>query len=288
MITTGQIQQLNNIFVAREAKLYHACQFVDFCSYVTAGGIPSRNLLQELNLPFTPFGTDERDHQNDVWDKVFLNLHDFGKTFAFGGAAVPNPFGPILFTMRPNTFSSANNVAICMRSAGATGFNREAEGIEIEQVESLFAYPIGPGSQKSIVKFASGLQEDFPDAHNPEVSCVIDGQMFPLLNVLKITVDPYVINGRSLVACVRDFIQERGVNIRVDERTPSAERLPLYNEFITLINNNRITSIETLLGGDISAGMRNWANSINNAVRYQVPRFANYLRSGTITPLTNI
>ena len=62
--------------------LYHACQLSDFASYLSLGGIPSRALLETNGLPFTPFKTDTIDQENGVWDKVFINLSDFGHFFA--------------------------------------------------------------------------------------------------------------------------------------------------------------------------------------------------------------
>ena len=286
MITANQIQELNDIFVARDAKLFHACQYVDFCSYIALGGIPSRNLLEKQGLPFTRFDTDRRDHDNYVWDKVFVNLHDFGGTFALGRGAVPNTFGPILFVMRPDTFSYASDVAICMRSAGALHFDREAEGISINQVESLFANPIAAGSpEKSYIKYARDLCQIFPDAHEPEVSCTIADQLIPLDHVAYIKVDPYIINGTALTTHVHQCLAESGVRIPIHDRTAHVSRSNMYDDFLPLISSNAFATIDAFLAANISTEMRNWAESIRR-IWYQVPRFANYLQAGTIIPLT--
>ena len=88
--------------------MYHACQLRDFESYLKVGGIPSRQLLERRGLGFTAFDTDEQDHVNDVWSKVFLNLQDFGKLFDSGKDAVPNPYGPILIRVRPDVLQPTN------------------------------------------------------------------------------------------------------------------------------------------------------------------------------------
>lgn len=85
---------LIEIIRSRGMFLWHACQLRDLASYLHVGGIPSRSLLNSQNLPFTRFQTDGEDRTNLVWDKVFVNLDDFGCWFAEGKAAVPNPYGP--------------------------------------------------------------------------------------------------------------------------------------------------------------------------------------------------
>src|SRR5262249_8889960 len=127
MIREGQIAKLVGLLKARGVSLYHACQLVDFRSYLALGGIPSRARLERGKLAFTAFESDTADHKNGVWDKVFVNLSDFGRTFASGGKGVPNPYGPILLKIRPEALLEASDLAICLRSASATDFNREAE-----------------------------------------------------------------------------------------------------------------------------------------------------------------
>ncbi|MFS6825720.1 hypothetical protein, partial [Staphylococcus aureus] len=94
------IQAVVQILRERGAHLYHACQLKDFRSYLQLGGVPSRETLEESGLPYTGFDTDESDHEGNIWDKVFLNLQDFGITYArfgveAGTVATPNPYGPI-------------------------------------------------------------------------------------------------------------------------------------------------------------------------------------------------
>jgi len=80
-------------------------------------------------LSFTGFNTDSSDISKEVWDKVFLNLEDFGIGFAKRRPAVPTVYGPILFRFNPNALLEAIDVAVCTRSAGAPGFDREAESL---------------------------------------------------------------------------------------------------------------------------------------------------------------
>ena len=134
MITGRNIDRLVKLFEVRDVKLFHACQFLDFLSYLKLDGIPSHDCLEKANLPFTSLETDENDKVNGVWDKVFVNLSDFGKTFANGGNGVPNPYGPILIQVRPAVLLEATDIAISLKSAGAPNFDREKEALKTVEI----------------------------------------------------------------------------------------------------------------------------------------------------------
>jgi hypothetical protein len=78
LISGKALSQIVAELSRRNVKLYHACQLVDFRSYLQLGGVSSRNLLTTRGLPYTKFDTDERDRENSVWRLVFFNLSDFG------------------------------------------------------------------------------------------------------------------------------------------------------------------------------------------------------------------
>src|SRR4051812_39709859 len=115
----AQIQPVVGLLESRSCSLWHACQLVDLESYVALGGIPSRSLLEQAGAAFTSFATDSTDRSKGVWPKVFVNLSDFGRSFAYGAEAVPNPYGPIVFQIRPAALLRAEDVSIALRSAGA-------------------------------------------------------------------------------------------------------------------------------------------------------------------------
>ena len=183
--------------------LYHACQLIDFESYLHLGGIPSRALLESKQVKFTEFQTDATDRKNSVWDKVFVNLADFGESFARGDKSVPNPYGPILFQILPSALLEASDVAICLRSAGAQGFNREEEALRtVEEIDRLFLHPsnVHPPFKKHLIKFGDKLEEEFedPNAQTPEISCTVSGGVLPIQKVRFVRVDPYTVSGQSL------------------------------------------------------------------------------------------
>jgi hypothetical protein len=128
------------------------------------GGHPSRSHLESNEKPYTPFKTDQNDRANDDWDKVFANLSDFGFTFAGGYDAVPNIYGPILFQIKPEVFYEAKDVAICLRSAGREGFDRERESLNsISDVNRLFKHPVDEPDLKkpSYVKTGRSYKKTF-------------------------------------------------------------------------------------------------------------------------------
>ena len=159
----------------RRASLYHACQLRDFESYLAIGGIPSRQLLEWRGLGFTEFDTDKQDQKNDVWSKVFLNLEDFGKWFDSGKNAVPNPYGPVLIRVRPDMLRCARDVAVCLRSAGASGFDRKQESLTLAETEDVFRSLRSPTvkDRGDLAKLKKG------DGQSPELSCAVAGQLLP-------------------------------------------------------------------------------------------------------------
>ena len=82
LITKDRIPELTNLLTNKGINLFHSCQLADFESYLKLRGIPSRNLIRKNEYEFTEFDTDENDKENEIWDKVFVNLSDFGNYFA--------------------------------------------------------------------------------------------------------------------------------------------------------------------------------------------------------------
>jgi hypothetical protein len=90
-----QIASIVERFETRDVSLWHACQLRDFRSYLEVGGLPSRSLLEQGGAGFTHLQTDVSDRSKGVWDKVLVNLSDFGAAFAHGAAATEyQPWGP--------------------------------------------------------------------------------------------------------------------------------------------------------------------------------------------------
>jgi hypothetical protein len=212
MFKGNDIEQLVKLFNDRGVVLYHACQLADFDSYLALGGVPSRALLEGNDSNFTKFASDEVDINNDVWDKVFLNLSDFGANFASPRnnstsipICFPNPYGPILLIIKPEALLGATDVAICLRNAWAEGFSREQESLSnIRDINRIFVYPLETGSKiNSAVKYRSSLKTEFAQEFavgykfaDPEVSCSVVSSKISLEYITSILVDHYIIRDR--------------------------------------------------------------------------------------------
>ena len=160
MFSGSQLEELVERLRTRHVSLYHACQYQDFISYLKLGGVPSRQRLQQAGLSTTSFTTDRVDRENGVWNKVFVNLQDFGQTFARGHVATPNPYGPLLLRLHPSALLEADDVAICLRSAGARGFNRERESLKtVTDVDRLFWKSLGEDRGLALLKFKEALRQ---------------------------------------------------------------------------------------------------------------------------------
>lgn len=291
MLCGEAIGDLVTLLERREACLWHACNFQDFCAYLMLGGVPSRAVLEQSGLRYTGFTTDDADHANGVWDKVFVNLSDFGEGFARGSNAVPNPYGPIVLQIRPAALVDAEDVAVCLYSAGARDFDREAEALpRIELVDQLFFWPLGsvfPDSTR--VRFSDELRAVFPQAksRNPELSCTFLSGRISLDHVVVVWTDPYVIGGKALRDWVQEAAQWRGLESLIRERTcKDGSRRRLYGELADLVSQGyrSLATLERL--ESTSDAMRNWAGkTLENSIDYNFRRYADYLFNGTLQPI---
>ena len=288
MIKGEEIKTLVGLLETRGALLYHACQLEDFRSYLALGGVPSRALLESSRRSFTPFETDGSDRNNGVWDKVFVNLSDFGWTFAAGYAATPNPYGPILLSLRPAALLDADDVAICLRSAGGRDFDREGESLRsTADVNRLFKYPAEEGEQRSKwVKFSKELRQEFGDdsAHDPEVSVTVEGGLLKTEHIAWTVADPYESGGQGLFQIVTEERARLGLRFSVYERGCKNEsRYSLYNEIAAVSAKGTVPLNEILRGESYSEGLKAWARQLRDRnLEYQYVRFVDYLREGTL------
>lgn len=293
-ITGNQIHEVVDMFNGRGLKIYHACQYRDFKTYIKLNGVPSRNLMDNSGLPYTHFDTDDIDRDNGVWDKVFGNFSDFGNGFAKGQrnentAPTPNPYGPILFIFHPQVLLYADDIAICLKSAGGQHFNRETEALStVDDINNIFEYPNiadAPGKwDKSHVAFRSTLQERFGDkkASSPELSCSGQNELFELKYLYKIIVDAYRIDGVSLYEKVNDVKRENNIGGQLKIRSYKEGRKEIKQELANLLVNEFVTP-KQITDSDVSGDLKDWANRIiRGQMKFFYNRFAKYLRNGTL------
>jgi len=243
--TRTELASLVELFMQRQASLWHACQLIDLGAYLKVGGIPSRSLVERSRLSITPFDTDGRDRVNDVWDKVFLNLSDFGTMFWSGRRAVPNPYGPIAFQLQPKALLTTSDVALCLRSAGARGFDRTQEGLRtVDEVDRVFLHSRNaPYPEAAEVRHGHRLQEEFIEygdtARSCEMSLTIPGSLLPFRNVLGVWVDPITVHGRQLLDRVTEDVTRAGYSWPVHTRYTDEDRRAVFAELISIVGAPR-------------------------------------------------
>jgi len=271
----------------RSASIFHACQLKDLRSYLSLGGVPSHARLEAYRAQYTRMDTDEIDRVNDVWDKVFVNLGDFGTIFARGGFATPTAYGPITLQLHPRALLEAVDVAICLRSAGARGFDRSRESLKtLNDVSQLYRYQVGtrfPDSQE--LKFGDTLQAVFPEAKWPEVSCSVISGQFGIAHVVCILVDPYQIAGSSLAELVQHEMTVRNMPHKVVERSCQYERRKLYSELARLASEGVDTLEKIVARPEVSTQLYKLMQVLaERNLAYQVDRYLRYLCEGTLIP----
>ncbi len=294
-----KISALVNLLKRRGVYLYHACQFVDYQSYLEIGGIPSHHCLEQKRLPYTTMVTDNNDQQNGVWDKVFVNPEDRGTTFAGGSNCLPNPYGPILFKVRPEAFLDAIEVAITLRSAGARDFDRHKESLSsLAEVDRIFVYPVETRNVwLERVRYGDRLREAFPQSlgkfvESTEIHCTFPEGYLPLQYVEEVIVDPYELREKPLMYWVNQARAGKNTPFTICPRKfIRKDRKSLYQELSHVIMATYSffpTSTQGILKYKTASGaLKNWAAEIAaKGLEWQYERFVEYLYEGTLFPLS--
>jgi hypothetical protein len=236
MIRKDDIHRLVESLAERQALLYHACQLQDFASYLDLGGIPSRAALERSGLDFTPFVSDDSDKEVGVWDKVFLNLHDFGSAFERGfKGATPTVYGPILLILRASILEATTDVAVCLHTVfppPEEGFHREDQALStVDEVLRIYK------ERSRFIKNRQALEEEFERVveHYPEVSCSAPDDLLPWGDALQLVrVDPHQVDGDHLLRRVELLVKEKGIRTLVKARTNNRDLVRLYREVVEI------------------------------------------------------
>lgn len=299
-IEGAEIKKLVSLLSRRGVKFYHACQLKDFKTYLKLEGVPSRAVMEEGSYPFTKFETDEVDRVNEVWDLVFGNLQDYGVPYAFGkwsesSSPTPNPYGPILLVFDPKIFLEADDVAVCLRSAGGMRFNRDRECISsCEEMNKIFKYEdMSEASNeyaKAYIAYTKDLIERFENkkAKSPEVSMIVDGGVISFSWILKIEVDSHIVSDKSLHSVVRKLVRmDKNVNCKVWERKyKDTTRCEILRELTGILQKTETTLLSLSKSKSISEELQDWVRRLRKGeMDIFFNRFVKYLRSGTVLEL---
>ena len=312
MFKGNDIEQLVKLFNQRGVVLYHACQLADFESYLYLGGIPSRALLESSGCNFTKFASDEVDKKNGVWNKVFLNLSDFGVNFASPKNSntsipncFPNPYGPILLIIKPEALLEATDVAICLRSAWSREFSREEESLSnIRDVNRIFVYPLEDISEKKFeIKYRNSLRNEFAQDFeagyrfaDPEMSCSVANGRISTKYITSILVDHYVLQDEvsydfaqldiPLVDWVRKSVSCYAPSIKVSERHYTQpirkELLKNLTSVLSNVSGNDVVGLSTKVKINRYPLLKDWITTLRSKnLEKQFNYFVDYLVNGT-------
>lgn len=128
-------------------------------------------------------------------------------------------------------------------------------------------------------------------SQSPEVSCRVNGQKLSFDHLLKVIVDPYVINGERLRNNVRALLMENEIDVPVYSRLykDGESRTKIKLELADLLFDDLASISEIITNEENSDELREWARRIRKGrVSFFYNRFAKYLRDGTLSEFNNL
>lgn len=299
IIIKERIPEFTEILSSKGMHLYHSCQLKDFESYLKLKGIPSRNLLEQSDNEFTLFETDDNDKENLVWDKVFVNLSDFGNYFARYAmnnpniAPVPTVYGPISFEIHSNALNLSDDICVSLKSAGLEGYTREKFGISIENLPQIFECIDCPEPHKeTFLKSQSELRRTFqveePGTLTPEINISIPNEIIPFDQVIQIRVDQIKIRGVKLINRIKEMLDFYQYSFHVSHRNyhyaEGEKRIAIKQKIATQLESSipDAQGLANLFKGD-EYGSDWHKRVIKGGLEYQQQRYMKYLNNGTVS-----
>lgn len=285
MIVGREINLVTEELSNRNCLLYHACHLKDLVSYLDVGGIPSRQLLETQNKPFTSFYTDEQDRTDGVFEKVFLNLSDFGNTFNNGSRATPLIYGPILLAISPHCLRSASDIAVCLRSAGSSNYNRATESLNShDDFIKIFRDLTGKK-----IKTSAQLQTSFPGhivGGQPEISCTFGNQKIPFNYLRFAVVDPLIISENDLQKITQGLFRLKNIDKKVFQRICSSYMTKDDYQEVYNLATEHLLNFNDIAHRTTSQHIREWAQKMdatnaNNRSWSRFKLYQQYYKEGT-------
>ena len=282
--------QLIALLKKREISLYYACQLTDFWSFLTNGGISSKAVLETKGQLSLCFSSDTLLKQNQTWNKVILKISDAGAYFFRYAKGIPNPFGPIVFHIKPEALTEVEHIDIYKQSSGSPLFNPNNDRItDISEINTFFMHPETTHfPEKTLLKpdfqDKTGLEEN----QAPEIVCTIESGILPFKNYIAMAaIDQYIINQRQLSAWVDDLRFNQNYTFPTFRRyCPSNISVAICRAIGDLLIH-RIPKLNDLLQADHSE-VRAWCQEmINQDMHKPFMTYVEYLQKGTIHPVYN-
>ena len=194
--------------------------------------------------------------------------------------------------LNPSVLLEASDVAVCLRSAGAEGFNRESEALTIDEIDRVFYYPRNASfPQSTEVKSQGLLAKEFRKIkpQSPEISCSVSNQVLSAKYIIVAWVDPYVLNGQRLLDRVSNVVKNRQeLNFHIHQRyCREKSRIHLYNEIAECIREEIPSLYDLVQDSMLSSTLREYAQQVlrNSESERQFNRYVKYLLHGTLRPM---
>ena len=278
------IEEITQILANDKRKLFHACQFKDFISYIRLGGIPSRDLLENSKLDYTKFDSDKDDMNRSSWDKVFLNLSDFGDYFHrfSGNKSLPTIYGPILFILEPDLLAESSAFSINFVSGH---FETRHSVQTLDEIRLLY-------KSNGYAKFIPELRKSFESSQrkvsaNPEVVCQMtkydlgrEKARFDCIS--KILVDPINTNRFSLIDTVKEVSGSYHHLLEGFVTPRSSNKYSIYQELVKAAFDRKDLR-ESANREEFSGDLQEILSNVDNDL---IDKFQRYLIEGTIEPLS--
>jgi len=184
-------------------KLYHAISLNDFSTYVSEGGILSRERLSKANPYFTRFFSDPKDMKLGCWNRTFGNFTDLGARFGQFVNCVPNAFGPINIVLSQSVLNELEDIKVTKVSISKQNYTPSEHDIPISSLHDFFIEKKGvhyPNNDSQGLEFSSSTE------------CI------NWKHVAYILVDPIECNDKKLKCVVEEMLLKNGIEIKVIER----------------------------------------------------------------------
>jgi len=281
---SNNINNAVDVLNQRGNSLFMACQLTDFFSFLSIGGICSKSYLEQSHLPFTNYDTNIHLKNNDCWDAHIFHLIDYGELFYRKAIHTPNPYGPILFNLKPDLLINAQNVSMSNVSVRNEQFDWQA-----------CVNPISPDTLNACYQYASDisfpekslLKENLVDRNNivgnvPEIICRFNQEIIPFSHVSLVAVDHYVVNNRQFQSWIDEIKVRAGQTFPLMRRyCPSSTAIHISMELGKLLIRGNVTIDDICQSSD--ERLRTWGTGLNNTGIFDT--FAKHLQSDTLLPL---
>jgi hypothetical protein len=279
-----EIDNAVDILNIRGNSLFMACQLTDFFVFLSSGGICPKSYMEQSHLPCTNYDSDIYLKKNDCWDAHIFHLVDYGEFFYRKALHTPNPFGPILFHIKPDILKKAHDVSMTSISVRSEDFDPDVhlEPISADALNACYQY----ASDFSFPE-KSLLKDNLVDRNNisgivPEIVCRFDQEVIPFSEVSLVTVDHYIIKNRQFQSWIDEIKVRAGQTFPLMRRyCPSSTAIHLSMEIGRLLQKGNVNIDDICQSSD--ERLCTWGKGLRNNTIF--PIFTKHLQADTLLPL---